>query len=90
MVWDGGTATELYTTWTPAAAKRLSGDQDWIGERLPSAATMPRDWFPRISEITKTGALVIPESAKVVLAKVPKNHIAAERWPEVAPLWGAA
>lgn len=86
MVWDGGTRTELFTAWTPAVAARLSGDQDWIGERMPNAATMPRAWFPRISECP-TGS---PASAKVILVKVPKNHLAAERFPWVTPLWGAA
>ncbi len=33
MAWDGGTQTDLYTDWTPDVAARLSGDQDWIGER---------------------------------------------------------
>ena len=39
------------------------------------------------------GAIYLTRSngtTKVVLVKVPKNHIAAERWPWVAPLWGPA
>lgn len=86
MVWDGGTQTELYTDWTPAVAERLSGDQDHVGERLPNAAAMQRDWFPRISEC-RNG---VPSSAKVVLCKVPKNELAAKQFPWVEPLWGAA
>jgi hypothetical protein len=87
MVWDGGTHTHLYTEWVPDVVNRLSGDQDWIGERLPYAYAWPRDWFPRLSELNgrpPTG------DAKVVLVKVPKNHIAAETYPWFAPLWGAA
>lgn len=90
MAWDGGTHTDLYTRWTPAVAARLSGDQDWIGECLPDAISMPREWFPRLSELQgqPPGGY-----AKVVLAKVPKNHIAAYQYPWApwfAPLWGAA
>lgn len=87
MAWDGGTQTDLYADWTPAVAARLSGDQDWIGERRPDAATWPRHWFPRLSELH--GQPPAPP-ARVVLAKVPKNHIAVEQWPWFAPLWGAA
>lgn len=86
MVWDGGTQTDLYTDWTPAVVNRLSGDQDWIGERRPKAYAWPRAWFPRISEVSQS----LPTAAKVVLVKVPKNHLAAQQWPWVAPLWGAA
>jgi hypothetical protein len=87
MVWDGGTHTGLYLDWRPADGERLSGDQDWIGERLPDAAAMPREWFPRVSEL---GDEPPREPAKVVLVKVPKNHLAAERWPWFRPLWEAA
>lgn len=87
MVWDGGTQTDLFTAWTPSVAERLSGDQDWIGERLPEAHTLPRAWFPRVSELHGEPP---PDRAKVVLVKVPKNHLAAERWPWFAPFWGAA
>lgn len=86
MAWDGATHTELFTGWTPDVADRLSGDQDHIGETLPNAVTMPRDWFPRISECPNG----IPSSAKVVLCKVPKNHVAVDKYPWVEPLWGAA
>jgi len=87
MVWDGGTQTSLYTTWTPDVASRLSGDQDWTGEQMPDTKTMPRSWFPRLSELR--GELPTAP-AKVVLMKVPKNHVAVDQWPWVAPLWGAA
>lgn len=87
MAWDGGTQTELFTEWTPDVADRLSGDQDWIGERKPDAYAMPRDWFPRVSEL---GGKAPSDPAKVVLVKVPKNHIAAEQWPWFAESWRAA
>ena len=86
MVWNGGTHTELYTSWTPDQVDRLSGDQDWIGERLPDAATLPREWFPRFSELTGPPS----PPAKVVLMKVPKNHLAMQYASWVEPLWGAA
>jgi hypothetical protein len=85
MVWDGGTHTDLYTSWTPDVARRLSGDQDWIGERLPDAHAMPREWFPRLSELAGAPPAT---PARIVLAKVPKNHIAAERWPWFKAAWG--
>jgi len=73
MVWDAGVASELFTEWTPAIAKRLWGDQDAVGERFPDAATMPKEWFPRLSEVP---------------AKTPKNHIAAARHKWFAEAWG--
>lgn len=87
MVWDGGSQTRLYTDWREDVADRLSGDQDWIGEQTTYATALPRDWFPRLSELGGKPAVA---PAKVVLAKVPKNHIAAEQLPWFAPLWGAA
>jgi hypothetical protein len=86
MVWNAGAHPELYTDWTPAVAERLSGDQDWIAEQLPGAATLPRGWFPRISEC----ATLAPSAAKVVLVKHPKNHLAVDhpRWPWLRQYWG--
>jgi len=87
MVWDGGTQSDLYTEWTPGIVHRLSGDQDYIANQRSDAATMPRAWFPRISEEVRP-----PWSAdaKVVLCKVPKNHILVQEQPWFGPLWGAA
>lgn len=87
MVWTGGTHTTLYSGWRPAVAQRLSGDQDYIGETMPQAATMPRAWFPRISEVVRPP---FPSEAKVILVKVPKNHIVAHEQSWFAPLWGHA
>lgn len=84
MVWDAGTAADVWHYWTPAVADRLSTDQDWIAERHPEAAAMPLDWFPRISRVQPPW----PTEAKVVLVKKPKNHEAVERWPWFEPLWG--
>lgn len=86
MVWDGGTQTDLYTQWTPTVAARLSGDQDWIGERKPAAGAMPREWFPRISELRNEPCV----SGRVVLVKHPKNHLIGAEVSWFAPLWGAA
>lgn len=87
MVWNGGAHTTLYLDWTPAFATRLSGDQDYIAERLPQAKTLPREWFPRLSEVVRPPW---PEAAKVILVKVPKPHIVAQEQAWFAPLWGAA
>lgn len=86
MVWDGGTQTDLYTDFAPRVSGYLSGDQDWIGVSKPNAYAMPRAWFPRISEVTPP----LPAESKVLLVKVPKNHIAAEQWPWFDKLWRAA
>lgn len=87
MVWNGGLHTQLYEDWRPAVTHRLSGDQDYLAERLPDAATMPRAWFPRLSEVVRPP---FPADAKIVLVKVPKNHVAAQQETWFAPLWGAA
>lgn len=86
MVFDAGCASDLFDRWTAAASARLSTDQDWIAEQRPHAATMPCDWFPRISLVQPPW----PDEAKVVLCKKPKNHEAAERWPWFAQAWRAA
>jgi len=84
MVWEGGTETDLYTRWSPAVARRLWGDQDWIGEQRPDAVTLPAEWFPRISTI---GAGPVPPAARVVLVKTPKNAEAARRYRWVREAW---
>lgn len=84
MAWDGGTQTDLYTDWTPDVAKRLSGDQDWIGECLPEATTWPREWFPRLSELCGQRPT---DDAKVVFCKVPKNADAVKVVPWVREAW---
>lgn len=86
MVWDAGTQDDLFTEWSPAVADRISGDQCWIGERKPDAAAMPREWFPRISELRE----IKRPAGRVVLVKHPKNHLAVREFPWIAPLWGAA
>lgn len=84
IVFDGGQHADLFTTWRPADAYRLSTDQDWIAEQAPAAVGMPLEWFPRISQVQ----IPWPEEAKVVLVKKPKGHEAAAKWPWFEPLWG--
>jgi hypothetical protein len=87
MVWDGGTHTRLYEDWTPAAAARLSGDQDWIGEQAPEALGLSRTWFPRLSEVCDPP---FSPDVKVILSKHPKNDVASDRKTWVREFWGAA
>jgi hypothetical protein len=87
MVFDGGTHIDLYNEWTPTVAQRLSGDQDWIGERVPKATALPRAWFPRLSEVVSPP---FHPDVKVILTKHPKNHIAVHEYSWLEPLWGAA
>jgi hypothetical protein len=84
MVWDAGVNASLYDQWTPAVASRLWGDQDWIGEQMPYAAPMPLGWFPRLSEL---GGKPPTNGARVVLAKKPKNVIAADLYPWFNQKW---
>lgn len=85
MVWDAGAGAALHRDWSPAEAKRLWSDQDWIAEQC-DAATMPIDWFPRLSALE--AGPPFPPATRVILAKKPKNHLAAVRWPWFASLWG--
>jgi hypothetical protein len=87
MVWDADHNHRLFDDWTPLVSERLWGDQDWIGEQMPGADTMPADWFPRISQL---GQERPSAEAKVVLMKTPKNAEAAERWAWVKAIWRAA
>lgn len=84
MVWSAGAVESLYDDWSGGVTARLWGDQDWIGERMPGAATMPVEWFPRLSELHGKP----PQGdAKVVLSKKPKNVEAAARWPWFREAW---
>lgn len=94
MVWTGGTGASLWTDWTPAAAARLSTDQDWIGERAPHALGLPLEWFPRIGQLLRDPAFAafgapLPPAAKVVLVKKPKNAQVAATAPWFARAWGS-
>ena len=87
MVFNAGEQAPLFDQWTPAVADRLHGDQDWIGEQASEAVAMPLEWFPRLSEL---GGSPPAPSAKVVLAKTPKNLEAARRWRWFDQAWGPA
>ena len=84
MVWDADQSLDrLYTDWSPKVAKRLWGDQDWIGEQYKGAETMPLEWFPRLSSTRPPW----PSESKVVLCKKPKNAEAAFQWPWFEKEW---
>lgn len=89
MSWNGGTHNDLYLDWRPEVTKRLWGDQDWIGEKLPDGALMPIEWFPRLSQVMDKGDDVAQriKDAKVILCKKPKNADAAKRWKWFAKAW---
>jgi len=84
MIFDRGVHAELAEAPLRETADRLWGDQDLIGEMCPGAATMPLEWFPRLSRI-QDGA--VPAEAKIVLCKKPKNVEAAEIMPWFAERW---
>lgn len=91
----------LYDLWHPEAAGRLWGDQDYIGQMLPNEATMPAEWFPRLSEVcdiarangldpeTASGSNMsnIMPDARVVLSKKPKNDVAARQMKWFREAW---
>jgi hypothetical protein len=83
MAWNAGEQNHLWDDWTPDVARRLWGDQDWIGERSPNAAAMPASWFPRLSAARPPW----DPDAKVILCKQPKNLKAARRWPWFRQAW---
>lgn len=87
MVWDAGVPGRLFADWTPDIARRLHGDQDWVGEQMPDAATFPSSWCPRLSNVYGPP---FAAGTTVILAKVPKNHIAAKKWPWFREIWRAA
>jgi hypothetical protein len=74
----------LYDEWLPAHAREYWGDQDYIGDRLEDIQLLPLEWFPRLSEVRRPPW---PMEAKVVLCKVPKNHVACETMPWVREVW---
>lgn len=82
MVWDWDAVHQLHRNWTPSVARRLWGDQDWIGEQMPGARKMPLEWFPRL-----TSEREWPEAAKVLLCKAPKNLQAAAMWKWFEEMW---
>lgn len=85
MVWDGGERHDLFLKFSPSVTQTLWGDQDWIGLQAPDAAVMPSVWFPRLSEFAWPA---VPEGAKVVLCKKPKNQDAAKSLKGFAEAWG--
>jgi hypothetical protein len=87
MVYNAGEQAALFEEWRPDVTLRLWGDQDWIGERAPDAATFPAAWCPRLSEL---GGSPPVAPAVVVLSKKPKNLEAARRWSWFDAAWGAA
>ncbi len=84
MAFDAGVHPELFTTWSPDVAERLHGDQDFIAELVPDAATFPVSWCPRLSQVSGPPWSV---DVKIILSKVPKNHVAAARWPWFREAW---
>lgn len=84
IVFEAGTQSHLFTTWTPSVAQTLSTDQDWVALEAPHAQAMPMAWFPRISRVQPPW----PPEAKVVLCKKPKNLDAVLRWPWFNAMWG--
>lgn len=82
MVWDAGVVDYIYDAWDEKITNELWGDQDWIATCCDDYAKMPLEWFPRVSQIKE-----LPDEAKVVLMKKPKNHLAIDKIPWVKEFW---
>lgn len=85
MSFDRDAMADVWRAWSPPVARRLWGDQDFLGEQRPNGAMMPLEWFPRLSDIGESGK--IPKGARVILSKKPKNLEAAGLWPWFAERW---
>ncbi len=44
MAWLAGMGDRVFTEFEPSVVARLHGDQNWIQEQHPAAATFPRPW----------------------------------------------
>ena len=42
MTWDAGSVDHVFTDFRPGVAAQLPGDQDWITQKVPDAAILPR------------------------------------------------
>ena len=63
IVWDAGYADRLYAQFSPTRMEEFAGDQDWINETMPGAATFPLGWACSF----KASGNRIPAYAKVIV-----------------------
>src|SRR5690349_7619081 len=49
MLHDAGTQPDLWTNYRPALTREYWSDQDMLALWRPDAATLPIEWFPRLS-----------------------------------------
>ena len=96
MVFDHGPRMHrLHELWNVNVARRLWGDQDYIGQMLPNEDVMPLKWFPRLSSFyfpssaggTDAMDYFSEHEARVVLSKKPKNREAAQQMTWFRELW---
>lgn len=66
MRWDAGAADHLFTNFTSDVMDRMNGDQDFISEQMPDAATFPGDWCVsyKVSRYAKLNTM--PKDSRVV------------------------
>jgi hypothetical protein len=65
IAWDAGAVDRLYIEFDADVMARLAGDQDWINERMPDAATFPLGWCASYRRHVRTHNHV-PGSARVI------------------------
>mgnify|MGYP001557842518 CR=1 FL=1 len=65
MAWDAEKANHLFTEFTPSVMERLNGDQNWISEQMPDAATFPEDLCVSY-KVRRAKLKTIPKDARVV------------------------
>ena len=66
MAFDAESFGHLFTEFTPSVMDRLNGDQDWISDRIPNAATFPADWCVSYKVRRYLKLKTIPEDARVI------------------------
>ena len=83
FVKDADTGHDVWYNFHDGVMDEYRGDQDWIGETLPLAKTMPPQWFSKLrgfEEAPKPGV-------KVHLCMPFKNDIASKKFEWVRKTW---
>ena len=60
------------------------GDQDFLGDCVPSAATYPKDWFLKMRDCPQSGP---PEGIKIVMGNPIKPDEAAKKFEWARKIW---
>ena len=67
---------EIYT-------KKYRGDQDWWGDKIPNARTLPKEWFCKTRDILNEP----DKEVKIVFSNHIKNDEAVKKWEWARKIW---